>query len=240
MDKVDYNQKFEQDRYVVVRNFIDRTLAELLHLYVESRASHTHFKQVYHPHLRESYYDGNLPGEDDQCPKSFSWYGDCMMDVLLQVSTGKMGEYIGCDLVPTYSFCRMYMPGEVLEKHKDRDSCEYSTTLCLGGDPWPIFVRNKQGQDIQIDLKPGDMLVYSGCELTHWREQFEGERCSQVFLHYNELNGKFNNMYDGRIGLGLPPFMNLEETVAQLESVSFARDNLLRILDSHCDEQEQQ
>ena len=27
-----------------------------------------------------------------------------------------------------------------LKRHKDRPSCEISTTLNLGGDPWPIFI----------------------------------------------------------------------------------------------------
>ena len=27
---------------------------------------------------------------------------------------------------------------------------------------------------IKVDLKPGDMLLYSGCELEHWRDPFPG------------------------------------------------------------------
>jgi hypothetical protein len=52
------------------------------------------------------------------------------------------------------------------------------------------------------------MLVYSGCELEHWREEFTGNICAQVFLHYNHINGQFkeNNLYDKRPLLGLPPF----------------------------------
>ena len=37
------------------------------------------------------------------------------------------------------------------------------------------------------------MLVYSGCELEHWREPFKGDNCGQVFLHYNHVNGPFAN-----------------------------------------------
>jgi hypothetical protein len=51
------------------------------------------------------------------------------------------------------------------------------------------------------------MLVYSGCELEHWREPFEGNTCGQVFLHYNHVNGPFaeKNRFDKRPMLGLPP-----------------------------------
>ena len=52
------------------------------------------------------------------------------------------------------------------------------------------------------------MLVYSGCDLEHWREEFEGQDCVQVFLHYNNKEGKFpaTNAFDGRAMLGLPSY----------------------------------
>ena len=52
------------------------------------------------------------------------------------------------------------------------------------------------------------MLVYSGCELEHWREKFKGTDCAQVFLHYNDVKtpGSKENMFDKRPHLGLPSF----------------------------------
>ena len=51
---------------------------------------------------------------------------------------------------------------------------------------------------IKVVLKPGDLAIYKGCELNHWREAFEGEHCAQVFLHY--ANEKKINIweFDGR------------------------------------------
>ena len=50
------------------------------------------------------------------------------------------------------------------------------------------------------------MLVYSGCDLEHWREPFEGDTCAQVFLHYNDVDGPFGtqNKFDKRPLLGIP------------------------------------
>ena len=50
------------------------------------------------------------------------------------------------------------------------------------------------------------MLIYSGCELEHWREPFGGQLCGQVFLHYNHADGQFakSNLYDKRPLLGIP------------------------------------
>ena len=58
---------------------------------------------------------------------------------------------------------------------------------------------------MKVDLKPGDMLIYKGMELEHWREAFEGDNCIQVFLHYNQVSKKAdNNRFDTRPHLGLP------------------------------------
>ena len=160
--------------------------------------------------------------KDQQIPNSFSCYADMVMETLLMKMLPVMKKETGLDLIPTYSYARLYKKGDELKRHKDRPSCEISTTLNLGGDPWPIFI-DGTGADTVIDeyknihkpnappgtkvlLDVGDMLVYSGCELEHWREPFEGNTCGQVFLHYNHVNGPFaeNNRFDKRPMLGLP------------------------------------
>ena len=52
------------------------------------------------------------------------------------------------------------------------------------------------------------MLVYSGCELEHWRKKFNGNECIQVFLHYNDCKtkGSKDNLFDKRPHLGLPSY----------------------------------
>ena len=65
----------------------------------------------------------------------------------------------------------------------------------------------KKGQaGIKIELAPGDMLLYSGCDIEHWREAFAGKDCAQVFLHYNDSKKKTakTNKFDGRPFPGLP------------------------------------
>ena len=120
-----------------------------------------------------------------------------------------METHTGLKLSPTYSYARIYKKGDDLKRHKDRFSCEISTTLNLGGDPWPIYLEpsGEEGKEgIKVDLEPGDMLVYRGIDLEHWRYKFEGENCGQVFLHYNneEHPDASKNKNDGRVHLGLP------------------------------------
>ena len=165
---------------------------------------------------------------DEQIPGAYSKYADWVMETLLQYMRPIMKAKTGLELIPTYSYTRLYEKGNILHRHKDRSSCEISTTLHLGGDEWPIFLnpdpergnvygpkegkykvqsyRPTNDKGTRIDLKVGDMLIYSGCELEHWREPFQGTVCSQVFLHYNHANGPFakTNLLDGRSLLGVP------------------------------------
>ena len=143
--------------------------------------------------------------KDPQVPNTYSHYADVAMETLLLMVQGVMEKHTKLKLNPTYSYARIYKAGDVLKKHKDRFSCEISTTLNLGGDMWPIHLRSKN-KDIRINLKPGDMLVYRGIELEHWREEFQGDNCAQVFLHYNDEKSKDSNknIYDTREHLGLP------------------------------------
>ena len=79
----------------------------------------------------------------------------------------------------------------------------------LGGDDWDIYLEpsGKEGmKGVKVKLNPGDMLVYRGCELEHWRNKFKGKECIQVFLHYNDKKtpGSHANLFDRRPHLGLP------------------------------------
>ena len=135
-------------------------------------------------------------GQIQQIPNTYSHYADVAMETLLLRTQPIMEKKTGLKLNPTYSYARIYKTGDILHRHKDRFSCEISTTLNLGGDPWPIYLEPKknvgipdgkitvssQNKGITVNLKPGDMLVYRGMELEHWREEFQGDNCAQVFL----------------------------------------------------------
>ena len=174
-------------------------------------------------------YDNGMFGtwSDQQVPNTYSHYADQVMETLLVKMLPIMKKETGLDLLPTYSYARLYKNGDILRRHSDRPSCEISTTLNLGGDPWPIFIDGTGAKTVideykqihkpnapegtKVLLEVGDMLVYSGCELEHWREPFEGQVCGQVFLHYNHRNGPFaeKNLFDKRPLLGIPPIRNM-------------------------------
>jgi hypothetical protein len=212
---------FKDKKYQVIKQAIPYDLANFIFNYFLLKRDAVDFM-----YKNNIIYDNGMFGtwSDQQVPNTYSHYADMVMETLMMKVLPKMKEETGLQLIPTYSYARLYKTGDILKRHKDRPSCEISTTLNLGGAPWPIFI-DGTGSDNVIDeyknihkpgapkgtkvlLEVGDMLVYSGCELEHWREPFEGDICGQVFLHYNHVNGPFagKNMFDGRPKLGLPSF----------------------------------
>jgi hypothetical protein len=210
---------FKKNKYQVIRGAISKELADIAYTYLQISAEADHWMLTNQVTHEKNPLVGNF--KDQQVPGSYAKYADRLMETLLIQTIPVMKAKTGLDLIPTYSYTRLYRTGNILNRHKDRPSCEISTTINLGGDLWPIFidptgsnnvVDEYQGimkpdapKGVRIDLKPGDMIIYSGCELEHWREPFQGKLCGQVFLHYNHANGPFakTNLYDKRPMLGI-------------------------------------
>ena len=212
------------NKYQVIKNAVSYELANFIFNYFLLKRDAVAW--MYQNNIT---YDTGLLGTwgDKQVPNTYSHYADPVMETLLMKVLPVMKEQTGLDLVPTYSYTRVYTKGSILWRHKDRPSCEISTTLNLGGENWPIYidptgednilaheytnkgeeVKLKRGahKGVKVDLSVGDMLVYRGCNLEHWRKPFKGKTCGQVFLLYtNFLTQGNSNLFDGRIHVGLP------------------------------------
>jgi len=202
---------FKKNKFKVIEKAISPDLADFCYTYFLNKrrvAQYLFVNKLINP------YETMLGvWNDDQVPNTYSHYADIVMETLLDALVPRMQKETSLKLVPTYSYARIYKNGDILKRHKDRFSCEISTTLNLGGDPWPIFLEPSGKTDmagIKVDLKPGDMLIYKGCDLEHWREPFTGQNCGQVFLHYNRKTKEAElNKYDRRPMLGLPDFSKL-------------------------------
>lgn len=76
---------------------------------------------------------------DGQIPRSFSAYAVPMFETLLLTLQSKFEEATGRKLSPCYTYSRIYYHGADMEAHKDRPSCEFSSTINIfGGERWPI------------------------------------------------------------------------------------------------------
>ena len=212
---------FKKKKYTVIKQAISKDLAIFIANYFRMQ------KQVYDTCKADRYFSpfetiiGYYEGENEQIPNTYSQYANVAMETLMLKCQPIMEKTTGLKLDPNYTYARIYKKGDELKRHKDRFSCEISTTMNLAGDDWPIYLSPNENvgapdgknitvaskaKGIKVDLKPGDMLVYRGIELEHWREKFKGKECVQVFLHYNNRKtpGAKNNIFDKRPHLGLP------------------------------------
>lgn len=130
---------------------------------------------------------------DPQCPNSASFGNFLPFTALMCEKTPEVSSLIGEPVIPTYTYARVYKKGAVLHAHRDRPSCEISLTLNLSSDKiWPIYMELPGGKEAAgINLCAGDAALYLGCETTHWRDEFKGKQCVQVFLHYVRANGPY-------------------------------------------------
>ena len=191
IDFQEFNRLYEENGYVVIRKFVKPFMVNYLSEY---------FKMM---KINNRLRDG-----DAQVKLSDVIYGDPAFDTFLKVSTDKISKYTGFKLFPTYTYARIYKTGSDLPIHKDRPACEHSCTVCLGGTydtPWPIWLKNPDKKNVLIKavLNPGDMVIYKGNKLEHWREKFEGTELYQLFMHYVDSEGEYKSqIYDSRSNLG--------------------------------------
>lgn len=198
---------FKQNKYIIVTDALSKDLASFIYNYFQNKrkvAEHL-FKTDFLSSEDQSWGYWN----DPQIPNTYSHYADLAMETISVRIVPIMKQVTGIDLLPSYTYARIYKYGDVLHRHKDRPSCEISCTINLGGDSWPIYLdatgdESKEG--IKVDLTPGDMLVYKGCEVDHWREPFGGYEIGQVFCHYVDSEGPYAKEHhlDNKAMIGLP------------------------------------
>ena len=200
---------FKKNKYAIIKQAISKDLATFIYNYFTMK------KQVYDTCRKYGYISpfetmiGHYEHKNEQVPNTYSHYSDIAVETLLLKCQPIMEKTTGLKLQPAYTYMRIYKKGDELKRHKDRFSCEISTTMNLGGDPWDIYLEpsGKEGmKGIKVSLNPGDMLVYRGCDLEHWRNKLKGKECCQAFLHYNnkKTKGSDINLFDKRPHLGLP------------------------------------
>jgi hypothetical protein len=191
---------FKTELYEVVKNAVPEELRKFVDMELEL------LKKV--NYLSQGVDESNTTYfQDDQCKNSFPWYSAFCTETLGLYLQPKIEEVTGKTLYPTYTYMRLYYTGSDMARHTDRPSCEYSATVCISNDPepWEIYFENLKGKEKAIYLQPGDMIVYKGDVLPHWRNEYKGNRQAQVFTHFVDANGKYRDyIYDRRPYLGFP------------------------------------
>lgn len=206
---------FSENGFEVVRNVISNQLLENLKIQFEMLRK----IKFYFSKEKNDYAFG-----DPQSPNSFSVYSALFFESLSLQLKDEMEEITKVSLYPTYTYARIYYKGAKLDPHKDRPSCEYSTTVCIDSDKiWDFHILDRFGKEHVLKLNPGDMCVYSGCELLHWRNLYEGNCQMQCFLHYVNSSGKYKKFkYDKREIMGIgTKILPISEDIKSTNKISY-------------------
>jgi|APSaa5957512535_1039671.scaffolds.fasta_scaffold02695_9 hypothetical protein len=142
--------------------------------------------------INKHLYKKNIEILDDaQLSNTPSFYRDKLSQELQIKLLPKIEKHTDLKLFKTYTYARIYKNGDILRIHKDREACEISLTLDLGGDAWDIWVLDRDENPIKVKLNIGDALIYRGCDIWHWRGKFKGDTHPQLFIHYIDKHGPY-------------------------------------------------
>jgi hypothetical protein len=156
-----------------------------------SRLIHPFHIAALRRYYRQQIRTGKLHLGDEQSPLRYKSYNDPVARFFHQQLTAAMSAFAGEPLKASYVYLASYQPGAVLEKHTDREQCDFSVSLCLDYAPeprnatqWPLQLHKKSGT-VKVFQAIGDALLYRGCQLPHSRAALpEGHTSTSIFFHY--------------------------------------------------------
>jgi hypothetical protein len=142
-------------------------------------------------YYRHQLRSGKLRLGDDQSPLRYIAYNDPVARFFHQQLAAAVSTFAGQPVKPSYVYLGSYQPGATLEKHTDREQCDFSVSLCLDyapeprqATPWPIHLHKQSGK-VTVFQAIGDALLYRGCQVPHSRGPLpEGHTSTSIFFHY--------------------------------------------------------
>lgn len=166
---------FAKEKFVVVRGLLDPYVRAFLESYYRKilGKGKSHFSK-----------DGT----------SLNGSGEACADMVMYTLRERIERETGLKLYPTFSFVRLYKEGDLLRKHIDQAANEVSISISIyASDPWPLEMT--RGDEVfELDLEPGDGVIYRGMELAHERKKYAGREHLQVIIAFVEKGGAHEEM----------------------------------------------
>ena len=195
--------KLIENGYMIIPKFFDLAFCGYLNMKT--------FQALQSP--QQNGYNPGKGGGGGEHHRTWNTYGHPIWETVMHMAHYGVSHHIAEDkrklpvIVPTYSYHRVYLEGAAMAHHSDRPSCQISLTINIGQTKkWPIYCTSlKTKKYVEVIQKPGDALVYLGCNIGHYRPKYEGDWYSQLFIHYvlgNEMNQPHFFDNDNRKGMG--------------------------------------
>jgi hypothetical protein len=131
------------------------------------------------------------------------------MESFLWGLTPIMSQLVGRDLLPSYTYFRIYLKGDICRVHSDRPSSEFglSMTLEYSDDQcWDLQLGKERIDSLyplsddfgtmdyaSIEMGVGDAVLYQGSHYAHGRTQPNPNGWSaHLFLFFVDRNGPYS------------------------------------------------
>jgi len=173
----------ELNKFIYIKNILSSSEVDLLWNYAK----------IFHRNNSNNFDTEQTQLGETRC------YGSEITDALLLTKQKIIEDKLNTQLLPAYTYWRIYTKFSSLLPHTDRASCEYTVSITVSQDKtWPLFIDGEE-----VIIQKGDGILYQGSKFKHWRNEYDGDHAFQIFLHYVKKDGEFKNfVYDKRNYLG--------------------------------------
>ncbi|MCW3818992.1 sulfotransferase [Micromonospora sp. DR5-3] len=133
---------------------------------------------------------GGWPLGDDQVAGRYGWHNEPLSRFLHHQFVPLIGRLVGQPVRPSYSYVSAYRAGAVLNRHLDREQCEFTVSLLIaesgpvvaGG--WPLHFDTPAGT-LTLTQRPGEAVLFRGTRLPHYRPPLpDGNTHTSMLFHY--------------------------------------------------------
>jgi hypothetical protein len=134
---------------------------------------------------------GSFPLGDGQVSRRYVAHDEPVARFFHAQLTSAISDVARTVVKPSYSYLAAYESGSVLERHTDREQCEYTLTVSVDASPeprehglWPIHIEVDDGTMV-IWQHLGESLLFRGRQLAHYRQPLPaGQTSTSLLLHY--------------------------------------------------------
>jgi Sulfotransferase family len=141
-------------------------------------------------YYRELIAEGSWELGDAQVAGRYGWQNELLGRFFHHQLTAYVGRVVGERVKPSYAYVAAYREGAVLERHVDREQCEFTVSLLIDEDPadgcsaWPLYFDTPTGTT-SVEQAVGDAVLFRGPALPHYRDRLgEGRRSTSLLFHY--------------------------------------------------------
>jgi hypothetical protein len=150
--------------------------------------------QALRRYYRELIREGYVPLGDRQVPRRYYRHSEHVMCYFHAQLTAMYEAVLGTSIKPSYCYLGSYLPGAELQRHTDREQCEFTASMQIEFTPseaersgWKLYLEQDVAprETFAVNLARGDTVIYRGRELAHYRDVLpEGRSSTSFFLHY--------------------------------------------------------